>query len=170
MKITKKELDQLIESKVKQMISEFDFNIFKKKKPEPIIFHMEPNIWTHMTSSDELIDHLKRGDDFIGHNEDLKMFNVVEKGSFATFVNQNAPNFKKGNIFPGHGSKKYMVTTDLPDYAFQPNWNAKNYNSFHDSQNVGVLRPNYRDAKYFKLWVRNKDSKYELIDTLNKKS
>lgn len=135
------------------------FDRFKRKE----IFKQKPNIWTHATHSEELIKHLKSGGDFISKKEDLNKFNKPIKGSFSTFVNQHSPNFKKGSIFRGFEQYPYLITTDLPDTAFQPNWNSKNYDNFKDSQNVGVLKPNYRNSKHFKLWKKNKNNEFELI-------
>jgi len=134
-------------------------NLFSKKplKKEDIV---KSNTWTHATHSEELMKHLKNGGKYIGSKEDLSKFNITIKGPFRTSTNQHAPNFKKGSIFSGYEISPYLITTDLPDSAFQPNWNSTNYNSFEDSQNVGVLKPEYRDAKHFKLWMRTRDGKY----------
>lgn len=120
-----------------------------------------PKTWTHATSSEDLITKLKKGEKFIGKKEDLSKFNIPDKGPFATYTNQHAPNFKKGGLFKGYEITPYLITTELGDEAFQPNWNAKNYDSLEDSSNVGVLKPDYRDAKNFKLWKRNKKGDYE---------
>lgn len=158
-----KEMKRIIDAFKKPMNEGF-FDRFKSKpKTNPIIFKQTPNTWTHATWSEELINHLKNGGKFIGKKEDLNQFNVPQKGSFAVFVNQYSPNFKKGSIFHGFESNDFLITTELPDEAFQPNWNAKNYNNFQESQNVGVLKPEYRDSKYFKLWKKNKDNQFELI-------
>lgn len=143
----------------KQELKEGLFDRFKGNE----IFKLKPNIWTHTTYSEELINHLKDGGDFIGKKEDLTKFNIPIKGSFATFINQHSPNFKKGSIFQGFEQHPYLITTDLPDDAFQPNWNSKNYDNFRDSQNVGVLKPEYRNSKNFKLWKSNKNNEFELI-------
>jgi hypothetical protein len=140
-------------------VNEGFFDMFKTKE----IFKENPNIWTHTTYSEELINHLKNGGDFIGNKEDLTKFNVPDKGRFAEYVNQHSPNFKKGSIFHGFEQHPYLITTDLPDEAFQPNWNSKNYDNFNDSQNVGVLKPEYRESKNFKLWKKNKNNEFELI-------
>jgi hypothetical protein len=142
-----------------QQLNEGLFDRFKKNE----IFKQNPNIWTHTTYSEELINHLKSGGDFIGKKEDLSKFNVPDKGSFATSVNQHSPNFKKGSIFHGFELHPYLITTDLPDDAFQPNWNSKNYDNFNDSQNIGVLKPGYRGSENFKLWKKNKNNEFELI-------
>lgn len=135
----------------------------KLKKKEPVL-NITPNTWTHATGSKELIVLLKNGNKFIGNKEDLSKFNLPDKGAFRTLTNQHAPNFKKGELFSGFESNPYVITTELPDSAFVPNWNAKNYENFDDSQNVGVLKPEFRDAKYFKLWQRNKNNEYTLIE------
>ena len=134
-----------------------------KKKSGPEILTITPNTWVHTTSSKELINHLKNGGDYIGEKENLNDFNVPKKGSFASFVNANAPNFKKGGLFAGFELNPYYITTELPDSAFQPNRNAKNYDTLQQSDNVGVLKPEYRKSLNFKLWQRTKDGKYTLI-------
>ena len=141
------------------------FNAFKKKEPvKKEIYKDSPNVWTHTTYSEELINNLLNNGDFIGAKENLKQFNIPKKGSFATYVNQFAPNFKKGSIFPGYERKDYLITTELPDSAFQPNWNSKNYDNLKDSQDIGVLRPQYRKASNFKLWKKNNErNEFELI-------
>ena len=159
-----KDLKQFIKTTIREFIEEKEinegmFNRFKRNE----IFKQKPNIWTHTTYSDELINHLKYGGDFIGKKEDLSKFNIPIKGSFATFVNQHSPNFKKGSIFQGFEQHPYLITTELPDSAFQPNWNSKNYDNLNDSQNVGVLKPEYRESKNFKLWKRNNKGEFELI-------
>ena len=123
-------------------------------------FKLTPNTWTHLTSSEELMKDLKKGKKFIGKKEDLSKFNIQDKGSFRTSTNQEAPNFKKGGIFSGYEASPYLITTELGDEAFQPNWNARNYDNLGDSNNVGVLKPTYRDAKHFKLWKRDKKGQY----------
>lgn len=147
-------------------------NKFKKDKEEVLTKDqvINSNTWTHATWNPKLINHLLGGKDFIGNKEDLKDFNVPQKGPFATFVNRNAPNFLKGDIFHGFEANSYLITTDLDDEAFQPNWNGRNYDNFKDSANVGVLKPEYRDAKNFKLWKRvpmkdkeGRDAKYGYI-------
>ena len=145
-----------------KLIDFLDEGFFDKLRGKEL-FKQKSNIWTHSTSSEDLINRLLRGDDFIGKKEDLNDFNVPQKGSFATFVNQYAPNFKKGSIFHGFDRHPYLITTDLPDEAFQPNWNSRNYDSFKDSANVGVLKPDYRKAEHFKIWKRTKDGNYELL-------
>jgi len=156
-----KEIRKLI-NKVKnfdQHINEGLFDRFKSVET----FKQTPNIWTHTTHSEELINTLKNGGDFIGEKEDINQFNVPDIGSFVIFVNQHSPNFKKGSIFHGFEQHPYLITTDLPDEAFQPNWNSKNYENLTDSQNVGVLKPNYRGSENFKLWKKNKNNEFELI-------
>jgi hypothetical protein len=145
--------------KIVSKLDEGIFDRFKKKE----IFKQRPNIWTHLTDSEELVNNLKSGHDFIGKKELLTKFNVPMKGAFATYVNQHSPNFKKGSIFQGFEQHSYLITTELPDEAFQPNWNRRNYDNLTDSQNVAVLKPEYRDAKYFRLWKLNKNNEFELI-------
>jgi hypothetical protein len=159
-----KDLKQFIKTTLREFVEEQElsegfFDRFKRRK----IFKQTPNIWTHKTYSEELIDHLKNGGDFIGKKEDLTKFNVPNKGTFRTFVNLHSPNFKKGSIFQGFELHPYLITTDLPDDAFQPNWNGKNYDNLEDSQNVGVLKPEYRSSENFKLWKKNKNNEFELI-------
>lgn len=157
-------MKRFVKTKIWKFIEEKETNegVFDRFKRNEI-FIQKPNIWTHSTHSDKLINHLKSGGEFIGKKEDLNKFNIPDKGSFATFVNQHAPNFKKGSIFYGFEQNPYLITTELPDIAFQPNWNGKNYDNFIDSQNVGVLKPGYRDSKNFKLWKRNNKGQFELI-------
>ena len=156
-----KDLKQFIKTYLKEFIEEreIDEGIFDRFKRNEI-FKQKPNIWTHTTYSDELINHLKSGGDFIGKKEELSKFNIPMKGHFATFVNQHSPNFIKGSIFPGFEQKPYLITTELPDSAFQPNWNSRNYDTLNDSQNVGVLKPEYRASKNFKLWKKNNKGDY----------
>lgn len=132
---------------------------FKKKKEEEKLFDKDEVIksdtWTHSTWNPELINHLLSGKDYVGKKEDLKDFNVVNKKVHGKDqANIHAPNFKKGSIFQGYEANPYLITTDLDDKAFQPNWNGINYDDLNDSSNVAVLRPEYRDAKHFKLWKR----------------
>jgi hypothetical protein len=158
-----KEMKRIIDV-FKKPIGEGFFDRFKTNpKTNPILFKQTPNTWTHTTYSEDLINQLKSGGNFIGNKEDLTKFNIPNKGPFATFVNQHSPNFKKGSIFQGFEQHPYLITTELPDEAFQPNWNSRNYDNFEDSQNVGVLKPQYRDSKNFKLWKKNKDNQFELI-------
>lgn len=159
-----KDLNQFIKTTIREFIEEREiiegiFDRFKRTE----IFKQKPNIWTHTTYSDELINHLKSGGNFVGKKEDLSKFNIPDKGTFATYVNQHVPNFKRGLIFQGFELHPYLITTELPDSAFQPNWNSKNYSNLKDSQNVGVLKPEYRDSKNFKLWKRNNEGEFELI-------
>ena len=140
-------------------LSEGVFDRFKKKE----IFKQAPNIWTHATDSEELIKHLASGKDYIGAKEDLSKFNIPSKGLFTSYTNQHAPNFKKGSIFYGYEHKPYLITTTLPDTAFQPNWNSKNYDSLEASSNVGVLKPEYRAANNFKLCKKNVNKEFELV-------
>jgi len=159
-----KDLKRFIKKTVREVIKEQEqneglFDRFKSKE----VFKQKPNIWTHTTYSDELFNHLLNGGDFVGAKEDLTKFNVPNKGPFATFVNQHAPNFKKGSIFHGFETHPYLITTELPDEAFQPNWNSRNYDNLEDSQNVGALKPDYRGAKNFKLWKKNKNRQFELV-------
>lgn len=160
-----KHLRKFVKSTLLNLIEEHEINEgildrFKKK----IIFKQKPNIWTHTTYSKELMDHLKNGGDFIGKKEELDKFNIPDKGNFATYINQHSPNFKKGSIFQGFEQYPYLITTELPDYAFQPNWNSKNYDNLIDSQNVGVLKPEYRNSNNFNLWNKNKDGEFELMN------
>jgi hypothetical protein len=147
-------------------LSEGLFDRFKKKPVEKEIYKDAPNIWTHTTYSEELIKHLLDGGKFLGAKEDLKQFNKPVKGTNRIFVNTYAPNFKKGSIFPGYEVKDYLITTQLPDSAFQPNWNNTNYDSLKDSQDIAVLRPQYRDADNFKLYKKNSEGNFELINQL----
>jgi len=116
---------------------------------------VKSDTWTHATWSSELINSLLSGKPYITKKEDIKKFNVpIKKVHGRDQANIYSPNFKKGDIFQGYESNPYLITTDLDDEAFQPNWNGINYDDFNDSQRVGVLRPDYRDAKHFKLWRR----------------
>lgn len=133
----------LLPSKFRKKIKVFD-------KKEIV----KSDTWTHATWSEDLINQLLSGKPLIGKKENLKDFNVPKVSPFRTLVNVHAPNFKKGDIFPGFEINKYLITTDLDNNAFQPNWNSVNYDNFENSANVGVLRPEYREAKNFKLWER----------------
>jgi len=148
-------------------INEGLFDMFKKSKPvkQAEIFKQTPSIWTHATWSEDLINRLLKGEPFIGEKEDLSKFNVPNVGKFGTLMNNHAPNFKKGSIFHGFETHEYLITTELPDEAFQPNWNRKNYDNLEDSQNVAVLKPDvkYRKAENFKLWKKNNKGEFELI-------
>jgi len=70
-----KDFKQVIKTKIREFIEQQEFNegIFDRFKRNEI-FKQKPNIWTHATSSDELINHLKSGGDFIGEKEDLSKF------------------------------------------------------------------------------------------------
>ncbi len=127
------------------------------KKKEKVLDKKEvvkSDTWTHSTWSADLINHLLSGKPYIGKKEKLDDFNVPLTGFLKGKTNINSPNFKKGEIFSGFESNKYLITTDLDDKAFQPNWNGSNYDALDKSQNVGVLKPEYRDAKNFKFWKR----------------
>lgn len=155
---------KFIKTKIRDFVEEQElhesiFDRFKKNK----IFKQNPNTWTHATYSEELINHIKSGGDFIGKKEDLSEFNIPIKGKFNVYTNQHSPNFKKGSIFQGFETHPYLITSELPDESFQPNWNGKNYDNLKDSQNVGVLKPEYRESKHFILWKRNKNGEFELI-------
>lgn len=128
-----------------------------------VMFKMTPDTWAHATRSKELVDLLLSGKDFVGEKEDLIKFNVPIVGPFAKYDNKDSPNFVKGRLFHGYDKHPYLITTELPDEAFQPNWNSRNYDDLDKSSNVAVLKPEYRDAKNFKLWNRNQDGVYELI-------
>lgn len=140
-------------------LNEGFFDKFKKPKSVEKL-QITPNTWTHATAFKDLMDHLNNGGDFIGVKEKLNDFNVVNKGSFRSSVNRHAPYFKKGEIFSGYEVSHYLITTLLGDEAFQPNWNGTNYDNLKDSTNVGVLKPEFRDASNFKLWVRTEDGDY----------
>lgn len=129
---------------------------FKNKESE--IFDIrdivKPDVWVHSTYEKDLINSLLSGKDYIGKKEDINKFNVPDKGTFSMSINQHAPNFVKGRIFSGFEANPYLITTELEDDAFQPNWNRKNYDNLKDSNNVAVLKPEYRKSKNFKLWER----------------
>ena|ERR1035437_8030353 len=158
-----KDFKQFIKTTIREFFEEQELKEVFDRFKRTIIFKQNPNIWTHTTYSEELINHLKNDGDFIGNKEDLNKFNIPIKGSFATFTNQHSPNFKKGSVFQGFEQHPYLITTELPDEAFQPNWNGKNYDNLKDSQNVGVLKPEYRGSENFKLWKMNKNGDFELI-------
>jgi len=141
------------------VVNEGFFDRFKKQKP---IYKLTitPNTWTHATHSEDLMKHLKNGGEFVGEKEDLSKFNIPSNGPFASYTNQHSPNFKKGSIFHGFETHPFLITTELPDEAFQPNWNAKNYDNLKDSSNVAVLKPQYRESSNFKLWRKTKDGDY----------
>ena len=159
------ELRKFIATTIREYLNEQEMlnDGFWKKSHEQEIFKQTNNTWTHATYSEKLINNLKNGDDFIGEKEDLTNFNILNKGKFATYVNQYSPNFKKGSIFSGFEKHPFLITTELPNNAFQPNWNSKNYDNFNDSQNVGVLKPEYRKSENFKLWKLNNIGEFELI-------
>ena len=138
---------------------------FKRTKPETETLTITPTTWTHATNSEELVQRILSGQPYVGRKEDLNQFNRPNRGSFATYVNQHAPNFKRGGVFSGYEISDYIITTELPETAFQPNWNATNYDSFDASQQVGVLRPQYRAASNFKVWRRTASGPYELMRT-----
>ena len=54
---------------------------------------------------------------------------------------------------------KWLVTTDLPDDAFQPNINGGNTDTLEKSHDIGVLKPQHRDIKNFKFYKYNTTDK-----------
>ncbi len=136
--------------------SNFLSNIFNKKEK----LEMTADTWTHGTWSMEIIEAIKKTGKFIGKKENLDDFNKEFKGSFRVQTNLHAPNFYKGGFFHGYENAAYLITTTIGDDAFQPNWNAKNYNTLEESQNVGVLKPEFRDLKNFKFWKNDDNGGY----------
>lgn len=153
---------------LKTLIEQSIWDRFKRSKPAPENLVITPTTWTHATNSDQLVQRILSGEPFIGRQEDLSRFNRPDKGTFTTYTNQHAPNFKRGSLFSGYEISDYIITTDLPETAFQPNWNATNYDTFDQSQQVGVLRPQYRAVSNFKVWRRMDTGAYELMRPSNK--
>jgi hypothetical protein len=134
-------------------------NTFRKTKRNEL--HITPTTWVHVTRDLLPFQLIVKTGKFIGKDEDLSQFNVTTQGKFRNFVNHKSLYFKKGSMFPGYEANNHIITTDLPDTAFQPNRNGINYDSLDKSDDVAVLKPEYRYAKNFKFWIRDtKDRKF----------
>jgi hypothetical protein len=108
--------------------------------------------WTHATDSMDSIKNIINSGKFINKDEELDNFDKPETKGYETTVNKNAPYFRKGGLFGGYQSKKYLITTDLPDNSFQPNKNGRNEDDFDETEGIGVLKPDRRDAGNFRFW------------------
>jgi len=138
----------------------------------------KPNTWVHVTSKDETIEKIKGTGKFLGIDENLDEFEYeVQKGLKINKNNPNSPNFYKDEIYPVGvpNDIKYVIvfSTDKKypgddaeyqnwkevDYPVIPNGNRVNRLSFKQSSKIGILKPKYRDKKFFKFYQYNPENK-----------
>lgn len=135
-----------------------------------------PNVWTHGTNRDETIQTIKSKGEFFGINETPDSFQYeIIKGISGNKQNSNSPNFLKGDLYPGVEEVKYLITFDAKqsypgddfesdnwkdvDYPLIPNRFRVNKTNFNKSGEIGVLKPEFRDIKYFRFYKLNPDDK-----------
>ena len=132
------------------------------------VYSDSPNVWTHVTRHDAAIEDIKRKRKWLGKHEDLTRFvygtqHRQGKRFPLTKDNKNSIYMQKGGLYIAEPTEKYpikwLITTDLPDDAFQPNINGGNTDTFKQSYDIGVLKPKYRDIKNFKFYRFNPNDK-----------
>ena len=140
------------------------------------VYKDDPSTWTHVTSREETIQQIKHKKAFFGPNESPSDFQYeINKGISANKQNQNSPNFYKGSIYPGAEGTAYLIAFKAKqtypgddfesqdwkevDYPLIPNGNRVNRVSFKKSNNIGVLKPEYRGINNFTLYKYNAESK-----------
>jgi hypothetical protein len=149
------------------------------------IYRDDSNTWTHVTDRSETIEAIKKAKAFWGINEDASDFSYeINKGISANKQNQNSPNFYKGKLYPGTEGTLYLITLKVTksfpgdnfesndwktvDYPLIPNGNRVNRISFKKSDNIGILKPEFRGIKNFKFYQYNPDTKkYVSFDIQN---
>ena len=151
------------------------------------VYSDSPNTWTHVTNRPETIEAIKKAKMFWGINEEASEFNYeINKGLSANKQNPNSPNFYRGKLYPGTKGTyliTFKATKSFPvddfesndwktvDYPLIPNGNRGNRISFQKSYNIGVLKPEFRDAKNFKFYQYDPSTKkYLLIKDILKES
>jgi hypothetical protein len=142
------------------------------------VYNNSPNVWTHVSRHDGVIEDIKKKRKWISRDEDLAHFvygtdHLKGKKFSLSKDNKSSIYMKKGALYISEPSEKYpikwLVTADLPDDAFQPNINGGNTDSLEKSHDIGVLKPEYRDIKNFEFYKYNPTDKkwYEFnIDKL----
>ena len=142
------------------------------------VYSNSPNVWTHVSIHDGVIEDIKKKRKWISRDEDLAHFvygtdHLKGKRFSLSKDNKSSIYMKKGALYVSEPSDKYpikwLVTTDLPDDAFQPNINGGNTDTLEQSHDIGVLKPEHRDIKNFEFYKYNPTDKkwYEFnIDKL----
>lgn len=132
------------------------------------VYSNSPNVWTHVTRHDAAIEDIKRKGKWLSRGEDLNHFvygteHTKGKKFHLAKDNKNSVYMKKGELYISEPSEKYpikwLITTDLPDDAFQPNINGGNTDTLEQSHDIGVLKPEYRAIKNFQFYRYNPDDK-----------
>jgi hypothetical protein len=132
------------------------------------IYSNSPNIWTHVSKHDGVIEDIKRKNKWISRGENLDHFvygtqHMQGKKFYLSKDNKNSVYMKKGSLYISEPNEKYpikwLITADLPDDSFQPNINGGNTDTLEQSHNIGVLKPEYRDIKNFKFYRFNPTDK-----------
>ena len=143
---------------------------------KPIEYKDNPNTWTHLTNRPETIKIIKKAKAFWGINERADEFSYeINKGLSGNRQNPNSPNFYRGKLYPGTEGIQYLITFNSSksfpgnnfesndwstvDYPLIPNGNRVNRISFQKSDNIGILKPEFRDIKNFKFYKYNNVSK-----------
>ena len=128
------------------------------------VYSNSSNIWTHVSRHDGIIEDIKKKRKWIGKHEDLSWFrygteHTKDKKFYLSKDNKSSVYMQKGELYISEPTEKYpikwLVTTDLPDDAFQPNINGGNTDTLKQSHNIGVLKPEYRDIKNFEFYRFN---------------
>ena len=139
-------------------------------------FVQKPEIWTHLSPAPEIIPNIVKTGKWIPPGENLFQFttkvntppvgmDLSNIGLSITKQNAKSPYFQKGKFFsPAQTKDKFLVTTNLPESAFQPNVHYTNYSTFEQSRNVGVLKPQFRDMKNFNFYLQGDDGAFYLLD------
>ena len=128
------------------------------------VYSNSSNIWTHVSRHDEIIEDIKKKRKWVSINEDLSSFvygteHTKGKKFYLSKDNKSSAYMQKGTLYISEPTEKYpikwLITTDLPDDAFQPNINGGNTDTLKQSHNIGVLKPEYRDIKNFEFYRFN---------------
>ena len=155
----KSQLKQIIKEEIRKVLNE----------DKPIEYKDDSNTWTHLTPNVESIEKIQKSKAFWGINEHANEFNYeINKGLSGNKQNQNSPNFYRGKLYPGAEGAQYLITfkstKSFPgddfesndwknvDYPLIPNGNRTNRISFKKSNNIGILKPEFRDIKNFKFY------------------
>lgn len=143
------------------------------------------NIWTHGTNRDETISTIKSTKKFFGPGETAGSFEYdINKGLSPNRQNYNSPNFFRGKLYPGVENSKYLITFEPKqkypgddfdsenwsnvDYPLIPNGNRMNRRSFKKSDNIGIIKPEYRDIKNFKFYKKDPNTNQFVEFDINK--
>ena len=136
------------------------------------IYSNSPNVWTHLTPYAAFIIDIKKRGELLDKGENKANFPYGVKPPTGKFdlTKTGGLYFKKGELYTTDHDKynqKWLITTDLPDEAFQPNINQGNTETFEQSNYIGALKPhpegktspNYRDINNFKFYHINPTDK-----------